>query len=434
VTGSRFVQHWYLFLLFVSLALLVPHTQAQIAITPSSMAFGNVLVGNSQTQTVSISNVGTSSLSVSQISVSGTGYAVTGLALPYTLSPGQSVSVSVTLTPPATGTDNGTLSASASMPSARGSKKWRSTSTTATATAVLSGTGITLAGQIAPSPTSLSFGSILPGTSQTLAETLTNTGNASVSISQASMSSGSFAVSGLSLPASLAAGQSLTFGVVFSPTVSGSASGTMAILSNASDSQLNIGLSGTGATPGQLSLTPTALSFGNVTDGSSAVLSGTLTASGSSVTLSSVTSTSNEFVLSGISLPTTLAAGQSIPFTVTFLPQVSGMTTATLSFVSNAGNSPVTESLTGSGVAPVQHSVSLSWMASTSTGIVGYNVYRGTVSGGPYARVTSLDSGVTFTDSTVSAGQTYYYVVTAMDSTGTESLYSNQAQAMVSSP
>jgi len=255
-----------------------------------------------------------------------------------------------------------------------------------------------------------------------------------VSISQASMSSGSFAVSGLSLPASLAAGQSLTFGVVFSPMVSGSASGTMAILSNASDSQLNIGLSGTAATSGQLSLTPTALSFGNVTDGSSAVLSGTLTASGSSVTLSSVTSTSTEFVLSGISLPTTLAAGQSIPFTVTFLPQVSGTTTATFSFVSNAGNSPVTESLTGSGVAPVQRSVSLSWMASTSTGIVGYNVYRGTVSGGPYARVTSLDSGVTFTDSTVSAGQTYYYVVTAMDTTGTESLYSNQAQAVVPSP
>jgi len=116
VTGSRFVRHRYLFLLVVSLTLLVPYTQAQIAITPSSMAFGNVLVGNSQTQTVSISNVGSSSLSVSRISVSGTGYAVTGLALPYTLSPGQSVNVSMTFTPPATGVDNGTLSASASMP------------------------------------------------------------------------------------------------------------------------------------------------------------------------------------------------------------------------------------------------------------------------------------------------------------------------------
>jgi fibronectin type 3 domain-containing protein len=73
-------------------------------------------------------------------------------------------------------------------------------------------------------------------------------------------------------------------------------------------------------------------------------------------------------------------------------------------------------------------------MASTSTGIVGYNVYRGTVSGGPYAKLTSLDTGVTFSDSAVSAGQTYYYVVTAVDSTGTESLYSNQAQAVVPSP
>jgi hypothetical protein len=74
-------------------------------------------------------------------------------------------------------------------------------------------------------------------------------------------------------------------------------------------------------------VTPATLSFGNVTDGSSASLSGTLTASGSSVTLSSADSTSTEFVLSGLTFPTTLAAGQSVPFAVTFLPQVSGTTT-----------------------------------------------------------------------------------------------------------
>jgi fibronectin type 3 domain-containing protein len=90
--------------------------------------------------------------------------------------------------------------------------------------------------------------------------------------------------------------------------------------------------------------------------------------------------------------------------------------------------------LRGSGVAPVQHSVSLSWAASTTTGVVGYNVYRGSVSGGPYAQVNSNDPGLTYTDSGVSTGQTYYYVVTAVDSTGTESPYSNQAQAVVPSP
>lgn len=73
-------------------------------------------------------------------------------------------------------------------------------------------------------------------------------------------------------------------------------------------------------------------------------------------------------------------------------------------------------------------------MASTST-VVGYNVYRGTQSGGPYAVLNSAaDAATTYTDSTVQAGQTYYYVVTAVDSSGNESVNSNQAQAVVPTP
>jgi trimeric autotransporter adhesin len=80
------------------------------------------------------------------------------------------------------------------------------------------------------------------------------------------------------------------------------------------------------------------------------------------------------------------------------------------------------------------HSVSLSWSASTSSGISYYNVYRGTVSGGPY---TLLKSGVTstsYTDLNVQSGSTYYYVTTAVDSSGMESAYSGQAQAVIPMP
>jgi hypothetical protein len=82
---------------------------------------------------------------------------------------------------------------------------------------------------------------------------------------------------------------------------------------------------------------------------------------------------------------------------------------------------------------PVQsHSVALSWTASTST-VSGYNVYRGTVNGGPYTLVnTSLVSVLTFTDSTVQNGLTYYYVATAVDASGNESAYSTPAaQAII---
>lgn len=435
MTGSGFARHWASFL-FVSVALgLLPikaHAQ-QIAAAPSALGFGNVLVGQSQTQAVSITNTGTSSLSVSTVSVNGTGFAVSALTCPFTLSPGQSALLNVAFTPPAVGSDTGSVSVSTSTQTWK-RRKWKYASTTATTSVALTGSGISASGQISASPASLSFGNLPAGSSQTLAEALTNTGTASVTVSQAAMSSAAFTVSGLSLPASLGAGQSLTFSVVFTPTVSGSVSGNLAILSNASNSQLNIPLSGSETASGQLTVAPTALNFGSVNTGSKASLSGTLSATGSSVTISSGTSTSAEFVLSGISFPVALAAGQSIPFTVTFLPQTSGTAAASLAFVSNATNSPATESLSGTGLSAVQHSVSLSWGSSSSSNIVGYNVYRGGASGGPYVTITSANSGTTFVDGSVQPGQTYYYVVTAVDTGGAESVYSNQVQAIIPSP
>jgi fibronectin type 3 domain-containing protein len=66
---------------------------------------------------------------------------------------------------------------------------------------------------------------------------------------------------------------------------------------------------------------------------------------------------------------------------------------------------------------------------------VGYNVYRGTVSGGPYAKVNSaLESTTAYGDTNVLAGKTYFYVVTAVDGGGTESGFSNQVKAIIPTP
>ncbi len=61
-------------------------------------------------------------------------------------------------------------------------------------------------------------------------------------------------------------------------------------------------------------------------------------------------------------------------------------------------------------------------------------MYRAGVPGGPYAAVVSANSGTTFADGSVQSGQTYYYVVTAVDTNGAESVYSNQVQAVIPSP
>jgi hypothetical protein len=77
------------------------------------------------------------------------------------------------------------------------------------------------------------------------------------------------------------------------------------------------------------------------------------------------------------------------------------------------------------------HTVLLKWNASSSS-VSGYNVYRGTSSGGPYSRVTGgLVSGVSYTDSSLAASTTYYYVTTSVTSEGVESGYSNQASAKI---
>jgi len=141
---------------------------------------------------------------------------------------------------------------------------------------------------------------------------------------------------------------------------------------------------------------------------------------------------STEFSLSGIALPLTIAAGQSVPFTLTFTPQASGSAAAIGSFTSNASNS-ASESLTGAGTAPPQHLVNLTWDGVSA--VVGYNVYRSSQSAGPYTKInSSLDASTTYADNSVQAGQTYYYVTTAVDAGGTQSQYSGAVQALVPTP
>lgn len=83
-------------------------------------------------------------------------------------------------------------------------------------------------------------------------------------------------------------------------------------------------------------------------------------------------------------------------------------------------------------IQPAQHSVNLSWMASTSD-VVGYNIYRGSVHSGPYPMKLNSSplQATTFTDSTVQSGVTYFYVVTAEDGNQVQSDYSNEVMVTI---
>jgi len=395
-------------------------TQGTLTANPASVAFGSVQVGNSSSLSETLTNTGGTSLTISAASASGAGFSLSGLSLPLTLTAGQSTSFTVLFSPTASGAASGSVSLT-------------STGSDSNLSIPLSGTGVTQ-GTLTANPPSLAFGNVQVGNSANLSETLTNTGGSTITISQANLSGSSvFSITGLTLPLTLTANQSVTFTATFTPTSAAASSGSLSVVSNASNSPLNIALSGTGTAAGQLAVSPTSLSFGSVVVGSSSSLSGSLNASGASVTITSASLNNGEFLLSAISLPLTLAPGQSSPFTVTFTPQASGATSASLSFTSNAANSPAVQSMTGTGTAPVQHIVDLTWNPSADA--AGYNVYRGTVTGGPYAMINpSLDGTTAYTDNTVVSGQTYYYVTTAVDASGNESGYSNQTQAVIPNP
>ena len=184
-------------------------------------------------------------------------------------------------------------------------------------------------------------------------------------------------------------------------------------------------------TSGTLAVSPPTLNFGNVAVGKSSSLTGTLSASNADVTISSAGWNGSGYSISGITFPMTVTAGTSANYSVTFAPPATGTSTGSISFASNAADSSLSQSFSGNGTQTSQHTVALSWNPSTSS-VSGYNVYRGTQSGGPYFKLTSsLLAGTSYTDASVQSSTTYYYVSTAVNSSNVESGYSNQATAVI---
>jgi len=218
--------------------------------------------------------------------------------------------------------------------------------------------------------------------------------------------------------------------------------------------------------PKRLIFRPANLDFGKVAVGERNVQTVTITNWGdSAITLLQVAAQATDFALSGLNLPLTLARGESFTFRVVFAPRSPGDSKGTILFRTDvsdvsipiAGSQmtgtgigadglaartrrpelgahgvPAGESLNGVSAVSQQHSVNLSWKASTSDDVIGYNVYRGDHAGGPYWKINAvLDPSTLYVDTTAPGGHTYYYVTTAVSSNHKESVYSNQAKATI---
>jgi hypothetical protein len=284
------------------------------------------------------------------------------------------------------------------------------------------------------SPASYTFGNqLLNSTSAAGSVTLSNTGTASLSLTGIAVT-GDFAESN-NCGTSLSAGSSCAISVTFTPTATGSRSGSLTFTDNAASTTQSVQLYGTGVTGGSLAMTPASIAFGEVVVGQSGSQPLTITNNGGeSVTISSALVNGGELQLSGISLPLSLAPSQSTTFDVTFSPTATGSISDSVQLANNSTTSQINVPVTGTGVAAPNHSVTLRW-ADSSSSVVGYNAYRSTVSGGPYTKLPgSPTTETSFEDLNVQAGDTYYYVVTALASNGSESGYSAQVSATIPTP
>ena len=383
--------------------------------TPAALNFNNVQVGSSTSAVTTLKNVGTGNVTLSQINLSGSGFSTSGIATPVLVVPGEALTLTVRYSPTSTKATSGDIS----LVSAQGGI------TSVTISGTVSQSALTL------SPGSVNFGSAVTGVANTQTVQISNPGTAPVTITAANISGAGFSASGLPLPMTLSAGKATAFDVQFDPKSAGPSTGSLSLVSDASNPPSALALSGAGVAAGlSLAVNPANVSFGNVNVGNTASRSVTITNTGNSnVAISSEALTGANLSLSGGS-PVTLSPSQSISLTVQYSPTTAVTTSGTLAIVSNANGSPAAIAVSGNGVAQTQHTVVLSWNVSTSA--TGYNIYRSATSGTGYARVNSGPDGVlNYSDTSVQNGQTYYYVTTAVDASGQESGYSSEVSVLI---
>jgi hypothetical protein len=516
--------------LFGILSVAFANAADQLNCTPRYVNFGSVVVGQSATLPVTMSNIGSTSLTVTKMNKHAPAFSVTGLTLPLTLAAGQSVTFSVSFAPTSIGSATGSImftsnvsgfrvyvSGTGSSPSqislsvspgtaslqSGGQQQFSAsvsgTSNTAVTWAASGGTVTTGGLYTAPST-----GGSYTVTATSAADS-TKSASAVVTVSQpvqisvspgtASLQTGgqqqfTASVSGTTNTAvtwSASGGSITTAGLYTAPTTAGTytvkavsaADATKSASATVTVSQISLSISPTTAslqTGGQQQFAAFVSGTSNTAvtwkaSGGTVTTSGLYTAPSVAGTytvtaVSAADSTKSASATVGVSSPQAIAVSIS-PTTVAmpekwqqqFAATVSGSSNTGVTWAVTSGTGTITQSglytapqavetdvvvatsqadSTKSASASITvvapHSVALSWSPSSSSGISYYNVYRGTVSGGPYSLLKNGVTTTAYTDTNVLSGSTYYYVTTAVDSSGVESAYSSQAQAVIPMP
>ena len=437
-----------------------------LTVSPSNINFLNVLVGSSQTQSVTLANPGGPKVTVTQATLSGTGFTMRGPSYPLTLSGGQSVTCTITFAPQAAGTDSGSVSITFTTQTSSGKGN---NGPTTTRTVNLSGTALTASGSTVSVTVSPSTASLQPSQQAQFTATVSGTSNTGVTWSAsagaltsgglytAPSSAGSYTITATSMADS---SKSASAVVTVTQPISISVSPTTANLQTSAQQQFTAFVSGTSNTGVNWTASGGSISAAGLY--TAPTLAGTYAVSAVSAADATKSSSATISVFSPQVVSVSVSPGSvSMPekWQQQFAATISGTSNTGVTWAVTQGSGTITQ--TGLYTAPQAaetdlvrvtsqadntksasatinivppHSVSLTWMPSSSSGISCYNVYRGTTTGGPYSLLKNGVSSTSYTDSNVQSGSTYYYVTTALNTSGMESAYSGEASAVIPMP
>ena len=308
-----------------------------MGVSATSRAFGNVQVGQSSTSVAhTVSNNG--NIAATSLSIGApTGYSITGNTCSTSLAAGGSCSFAITFSPSAAQAYNGNVSVA--------------TANGGSPTVAVTGTGVAQSATI----TDIAFGNQASGNTPTSSATLTNTGIGPLSVTvpgAGSVSGTGFSFVSTTCGSSVPASGSCTVTVRYTASGTAAASGSLTVATGAGNKVSSLSGQSQAAA---LDIVGTSLAFGNVTVGNTAVsATQTLTNSGNiAATGVQISSPFASYFIGANTCGSTLAAGASCTFTVSFTPQAAqaynGNVTATSS---NAGSD--TLAVTGTGTQSLQ--------------------------------------------------------------------------------
>ena len=276
---------------------------ASCEVTPTTLSFGTVVVGQTADRTFTITNTGGQTLS-GNVTLSCPAYSVVG-ASSYSLTAGESADITVRFAPTTAGEQSCTIETGAGC-----------------ASVGASGLG-ELAASCEVEPTTLSFGTVLVGQSTDRTFTITNTGGQTLNGS-VTLSCPAYSVVGSS-SYSLTGGEAATFTVRFAPTTAGEHSCTIETGAGCA----SVIASGLGELAASCEVAPTALSFGTVVVGQTADRTFTITNTGGQILGGSVTLSCPAYSVVGAS-SYSLTGGEAATFTVRFAPSTAGEHSCTI--------------------------------------------------------------------------------------------------------